>query len=328
MIRLITLLGFGLLVTLLLSLWLGPNQISGANWLAALFGRGDDIDQIVLWEIRLPRSLLAILVGAGLGASGAALQGLLRNPLADPAVVGISSMASLFAAFFIYVGLASQWPWAVFVGAMSGAGLAAVFLLVLAAKRASANMLILGGVALSAMATASTALLMNLSPNPWALSEIAYWLMGSVADRSMHDVLLAAPLILVGIFILSRTGRGLNLLTLGEDTAQTAGASIAGTGKWVVVGAMLCVGAGVASAGSVGFIGLAAPHLVRPFVGHMPGQTVLPSALVGGGLLLIADMTSRALSGPGTPLYLGVVTALLGAPLFLFLVWKTNKEQI
>ena len=328
MMRLIAVLIFVMAVLLLLSLSLGAQEIPITDLFAGLVGRGDEINQIIIWQIRLPRSLLAILVGAGLGASGAALQGLLRNPLADPAVVGISSMASLFAAFVIYTGLVSVLPWMLFAGAMLGAGLAALFLLLLAFARASATGLILGGVAMSAMATSATALLMNLSPNPWALSEIAYWLMGSVADRSLFDVMLAAPLILFGVLLLSRAGSGLDLLSLGEDTAASAGRSVSSTGKWVVIGSMLCVGVGVASAGAVGFVGLAAPHLVRPFVKFLPSRTLLPSALVGGILLLFADMVSRALSGPGTPLYLGVVTALLGAPLFLFLVWKTQKEQI
>jgi len=317
-----------LLFLLLGSLALGPQVMSQADWMAALFGHGDPVNQIVIWQIRAPRSLLTVLVGGGLGASGAALQGLLRNPLADPAVVGISSTASLFAAFVIYTGLSAQFPWMIFVGAMAGAGLAAVFLLLLSMARASASTLILGGVALSALATALTGLLMNLSPNPWALSEIAYWLMGSVADRSFADVVLTAPFIMVGIFLLTRAAHGLDLLTLGEDTAASSGIPIARTGQWVVVGTLFCVGAGVATAGAVGFVGLAAPHILRPFIGQQPGRLLVPSAFVGGGLLLIADMVSRGLSGPGTQLYLGVVTALLGAPLFLFLVWRVQKVQM
>ncbi len=328
MTRLIFSLLFLLSALILISLSLGAQSIGFRDWLAALLGQGDPVDRIVLWQIRLPRSLLALAVGAGLGASGAALQGLLRNPLADPAVVGVSSSASLMAALVIYSGLASTLPWAVSVGAMVGAAIAALFLLALSAARASATGLILGGVALSSLATALTALLMNLSPNPWALSEIAYWLMGSVADRSLSDVMLAGPLITLGIFVLSRAGRGLDLLTLGEDTAMVSGFSVVRTGRLVVLGSMLCVGAGVAVAGAVGFVGLAAPHLVRPFLGHQPGRLVFPSALVGGGLLLVADMVSRGLSGPGTQLYLGVVTALLGAPLFLYLIWRTQREHL
>ncbi len=328
MIRIVVILLFSLLVLLLLSLTLGPYSISLAEIFAALFGKADTAEQTVLWQIRLPRSLLAIIVGAGLGASGAALQGLLRNPLADPGVVGISSTASLFAALAIYTGIATSLPGSLFVGALSGAGLAAIFLTTLSALRASVTSLILGGVALSAIATSLTALLMNLSPNPWALSEIAYWLMGSVADRSLADVAIAAPLVGIGVLALMQSGRGLDLLALGEDTAITSGASITLTSFWVITGSMLCVGTGVASAGAVGFVGLAAPHLVRPFFGYMPSRIILPSALVGGGLLLVADMVSRLLSGPGTPLYLGVVTALLGAPLFLILVFKAQRQSI
>jgi len=313
---------------LVLSLALGAYQMPPCNWLAALIGQGDPVDRAVLWHIRLPRSMLAVLVGAGLGASGAALQGLLRNPLADPAVVGISSSASFMAALAIYTGLATTQPASIFIGAMLGAGFAAVFLLALSYAKASATSLILGGVALSALATSFTALLMNISPNPWALSEIAYWLMGSVADRSFADVVLLAPLVLMGILLLMRGARGLDVLTLGEETAAVSGFPLVHTGRWVVLGTMLCVGGGVAVAGAVGFVGLAAPHLVRPFLGHQPGRLILPSALVGGMLLLVADMVSRGLSGPGTPLYLGVVTALLGAPLFLILVFKSQKERV
>ncbi|VAW02656.1 Vitamin B12 ABC transporter, permease component BtuC [hydrothermal vent metagenome] len=318
----------GLVILVLVSLTLGAYSMSVADWFAALLRRADPVDQMVIWQIRLPRSLLAVIVGAGLGGAGAALQGLLRNPLADPAVVGISSSASLLAVLVIYTGLAASYPWSIFVAAMTGACFATLFLLVLSMAKASATTLILGGVALSALATALTGLLMNLSPNPWALSEIAYWLMGSVADRSFQDVLLAGPLIGVGLGILLLSGRGLDVLTLGEDTAHTSGLPMKTTGPIVVVGTLFCVGAGVAVAGAVGFIGLAAPHLVRPFLGHQPGRLILPSALVGGILLLLADMVVRGASGPGTQLYLGVVTALLGAPLFLLLVWKIHKERL
>ncbi len=305
------------------ALWLSPAQF----W-AALWHTGDPVHSMIIWHIRLPRTLLAFFIGAGLGASGAALQGYLRNPLADPGIVGISASASLGAVAALYFGLAAHYFWALPLAAMGGAGLAALVLIRLARDDTPVTHVILGGVALSSLAVSLTALLMNLSPNPWALSEIAYWLMGSVADRGFSDLGFAVPLILVGITLLWRSGPALDALGLGEDTARTLGVSPGKAGRLVVLGTLCCVGAGVAVSGAIGFVGLAAPHLVRPFFGAMPGRLILPSALAGGCLLLLADIVVRLLSGPGTMLYLGVVTALLGAPFFLYLIWTQRRVWV
>ncbi len=317
--------GVGLILLILISLMLGDYPLGPAQLLDALFQHGDPPRRLIVWQIRLPRTLLAIMVGAGLGASGAALQGYLRNPLADPGIVGISASAGLGAVMALYFGLTAISIWVLPGAAMAGAGLAAAVLMVLARGRASITSVILGGVALSSLSVALTALLMNLSPNPWALSEIAYWLMGSVADRSFAELAFAAPLILGGIAVLMLSAPALNALGLGEEAAHSMGVSLNRTGQLVVFGTLLCVGAGVAVAGAIGFIGLVAPHLVRPFFGARPGALILPSALIGGVLLLAADILARALSGPGTPLYLGVTTALLGAPFFLYLVIKNRR---
>ena len=315
----------GLALLLILSLMLGDYAFSPGQMLDALLQRGDPARQLILWQIRLPRSLLALIVGAGLGASGAALQGYLRNPLADPGIVGISASAGLGAVMALYFGLTALSFWALPAAAMMGAGLAAAILMLLARGRTSITSVILGGVALSSLSVALTALLMNLSPNPWALSEIAYWLMGSVAGRSFAELGFAAPLILGGIAVLMLSAPALNALGLGEEAAHSMGVSLTRTGQGVVLGTLLCVGAGVAVAGAIGFIGLVAPHLVRPLYAARPGALILPSALTGAILLLGADMLARALSGPGTPLYLGVTTALLGAPFFLYLVIRQRR---
>ncbi len=310
----------GLVVLGAASLMLGDLSYNPVQFFDALRHQGDPARSLVLWQIRLPRTLLALIVGAGLGASGAALQGYLRNPLADPGIVGISATAGLGAVLALYFGFAAVSFWALPVAAMAGAGLAAAVLMLLARDEASITSVILGGVALSSLSVALTALLMNLSPNPWALSEIAYWLMGSVENRSFADLSFAGPLVVSGILVLSLSAPALNALSLGEDTARSLGVSPARTGRLVVLGTLLCVGAGVAVSGAIGFIGLAAPHLLRPFLGAKPGRLIVPSAFMGAILLLGADVMARALSGPGTPLYLGVTTALLGAPFFLFLV--------
>lgn len=274
----------------------------------------------ILLELRLPRSLLGALVGAGLGVSGAALQGFFRNPLADPGIVGVTASSGLGAVIALYFGLASlsllMVPVAATLGGLVGVGA----LLLLAGQRASSTTLILSGVAVSAVASAGTALLMNLSPNPWALAEIAYWLMGSLADASWNEVRFATPLILAGLSALLLVSNDLDPLSLGEETAHSLGVNLPRLRIAIVLGSALAVGGGVAVAGAIGFVGLVVPHLLRPFVASRPAALLLPSALGGAALLNLADLGTRLLSGPGIPLYLGVLTALLGAPFFVWLV--------
>lgn len=208
---------------------------------------------------------------------------------------------------------------------VAGAGLGVALLFLIAGRRATATTLILAGVAVNAMAGALTALLMNLAPNPWALAEIAYWLMGSLNDASWTELTFAAPLILSGLLVLTLTGRGLEALSLGEDTARSLGVDLSRLRRLVVVGTALAVGGGVAVAGAIGFVGLVVPHLLRPLVGFRPAALIVPSMLGGSVLITLADLLVRLLSGPGMPLYLGVLTALVGAPFFLWLVRSTQR---
>ncbi|MFT6462535.1 MAG: iron complex transport system permease protein [Maricaulis maris] len=298
---------------------------SGGAGLSDLLAGDDGLAGLVLWELRLPRVLLGALVGAGLGASGAVLQGFLRNPLADPGVIGVSASAGLGAVIALYFGLSAAFALALPLAGVVGAAAGVAALFAIAGRDASATTLILAGIAVNATAGAFTALLMNLAPNPWALAEIAYWLMGSLNDASWTEVGFAAPVILPGLIILAPLARGLDALGLGEDTARSLGISLGRMRLAVVCGTALAVGGGVAVAGAIGFVGLVVPHLLRPLVRHQPGALILPSALGGALLIVLADLATRLLSGPGIPLYLGVLTALIGAPFFLWLVRQTQK---
>lgn len=274
-------------------------------------------DGLILWQLRLPRTLLGILAGGGLGLSGAVLQGALRNPLADPGLLGITGCAGLGAVIAFYWGLAAAFPPALPAGGLLGAGIGAAFLLGFAGRAPSGPSLILAGVAVSAIAAALLALALTLAPNPFALAEITFWLMGGLADRPLWQVALSAPAILAGGAILLTLGRGLDSLSLGEDTARSLGVPPARTLHLAAVGTALAVGTGAAVAGSIGFIGLVVPHLLRPWVGERPGALLPAAPLAGAALLLTADMLVRL--GPLLlPLSaappVGVLTALLGAP--------------
>lgn len=319
---------YGVLIALLsasalVSLGAGPVALSFGEIVRGL-GGGGDAAAIIIQEIRLPRLLLAALVGAGLAASGAALQGLIRNPLADPGVTGISSSAALGAVVAIYFGISAVSPALVPVMAFAGAFAAAMVLVLIAAREASTLTLILAGVAISSLAVALTSLALGLAPNPFALAEFVNWLLGSLKNRSMEDVGLALPAIFCGIALLLFSARGLDALTLGEETAATLGVRLVRLRVLVVTGTALCVGGAVAAAGGVGFVGLIVPHLIRPFAGHVPGRLILPSAIGGAALVIAADLLVR-LAPTGAELMLGVVTALIGAPFFFWLLFATRR---
>ncbi len=307
----------------LASLCFGPYPLNPLGVFAALFGTGSEEAVAVVREIRLPRALLGALVGGGLGAAGAGLQAYFRNPLADPGIVGVTSSASLGAVIALYFGLGFD---IVPLFAMTGGAVGVIALFLIAGSGASALTLILAGVAVAAFANALTALALNLAPNPWALSEIAYWLMGSLRDANLRDLLITGPLILIGVAVLLGRSAALDALALGEDAAGSLGVNVPRTRLVVVLGATLAVGAGVAAAGAIGFVGLVAPHLARPFVGHAPGKAILPAAFLGAALLNAADIGVRALSGFGTPIYLGVLTSLVGAPFFFWLIRSTRRR--
>ena len=301
--------------------FLGSTALPADRLLAALFGGADAGDRLVVWQIRLPRAISAYIVGAALGISGAALQGLLRNPLAEPGVLGVSASASLMATFALYYGIASITPWAVPLAAIIGA-LAATALITLAALRTqSVVTLILIGVGLSSFAGAAMSLLMNLAPNPFSLSDMINWMLGSVANRSFDEISLAAPFILAGGAILFAPRRGLSALTLGEEAASGIGLDLQRQRIFTVVGAGLATGGAVALAGAIGFVGIVAPHLIRPFVGHDPARSLVPSALLSGLILVVADIFVRLLP-TSAELKLGVVAALIGAPAFVWIAMQ------
>ena len=277
----------------------------------------------ILLELRFPRAILAIAIGAALGLSGAVLQGLLRNPLAEPGLIGVSGTAALGAVIAFYSGLSMVWPFALPAGGMIGAGLSVALLYVLSGRDPSILTLILAGVAINAMSGALTTLALNLSPNPYAAYEVFFWLLGSLADRSLEHVALALPFVVAGIALLATTSRGLDALTLGEDVAQSLGINLFGLQARAIIGTALAVGASVAVAGVIGFVGLMVPHLLRPAVGHRPGRLLAASALGGAVLTLAADIAVRSVV-VGPELKLGVLTALIGAPFFLMLVLKTR----
>ena len=278
-------------------------------------------DRLVVWQIRLPRAIAAFITGAALGISGAALQGLLRNPLAEPGVLGVSASASLFATFSLYYGLAALSPWVLPLAAIAGA-LAATALIALAAIRTrSVVTLILIGVGLSNFSGAAMSLLMNLAPNPFSLSDMINWMLGSVANRSFQEVGLAAPFIIAGSAILLMSRRGLSALTLGEEAATGVGLNLRNQRILTVLGAGLATGGSVALAGAIGFVGIVAPHIIRPFVKHDPARSLIPSALLAGLFLVLADIGVRLLP-TSNELKLGVVASLIGAPAFVWIAMR------
>ena len=317
-----------LLVALLFmaSLLIGPAALGLRESLAALFtGQGEAV-VLVMREIRLPRAILGLMVGAVLGLSGAAMQGFLRNPLAEPGLIGVSSSAALGAVLSLQFGLAAIVPLALPLSALTGAGVSVILILGLAGPRGGALALILAGIAISALAGACTSLVLNLSPNPFAAMEIVYWMMGSLADRSMVHVGLAVPFMVVGCVALLTTGRGLDALTLGEDVAASMGVRLVRL-RWVLVaGTAAAVGASVAVAGAIGFVGLVVPHILRPFVGGRPSRLLWASMLGGAAMVLTADIAVRVVA-PDQDLKLGVLTAIVGAPFFLHLIWRMRGGE-
>jgi iron complex transport system permease protein len=306
-----------------LSMLLGPG--GGPAEIMAMLDRGDtDLAWMIVGEVRLPRTLLALMVGATLGMAGAALQGYLRNPLADPGIVGVSSAASLGAVLALYTGVSLAFPMALPLMGIAGAVLCALILQGLAGRGAVLT-LVLAGVAISSLCAALMSLALNLSPNPYAAAEIMFWLMGSVTDRSMDHVALAAPLMILGWALLLLAARALDALSLGEEAAASLGVDVGRTRAVVIGGTAISVGAATAISGGIGFIGLVVPHLLRGHCGHSPSRLLLTSALGGAVLLTAADILVRLLP-TGMELKLGVVTALVGAPFFLWLIFRARTE--
>lgn len=318
--------GLGLLALILaaISLLIGPAGLSAREILRGLFS-GHGNASVIAQQIRFPRAALALFVGGALGASGAALQGLFRNPLAEPGVTGVTSAAGLGAVIAFYFGFAAAHPVLLPAFAIAGALVSAFILYLLSRAGAGAVALVLGGVAIASLATALTALALSLSPNPYAMSEIVIWMMGSLMDRTLSDVAFAAPLVALGIVVLLTTARGLDALVLGEEAAHSLGVNVHGIRRRVVLGVALATGAATAAAGAVSFVGLVVPHLLRPFYGFEPARLIWPSALGAAALVTAADIVVRLIS-PDEKLPLGVLTAILGAPFFIWLILRMRRQ--
>ncbi|WP_420478510.1 FecCD family ABC transporter permease [Brevundimonas sp. FT23028] len=320
MSRLLTALAGAILLALVLAISFGEVPLP----LGEAFTNPSSGVAEVVWAVRAPRAMTALMVGAALGLAGAVLQGLLRNPLADPGVLGVSAVAALGAASAIVLGAAVV-PGAVEIAALTGAGLAGGLLVLFSSRVRAPEALILFGVALSSFAGAATALIFNLSPSPIASAEVMSWLLGSVQNRSWVDVLWVAPLLALSAVLSALAAPGLRMLSLGEETAQTSGLPMARLRLTALLAAALATGAAVAVSGVIGFVGLAAPHLVRALVRGDPGRILAPSAMSGGLILIVADLLAR-ITPTDQELKLGVFTALVGAPLFALIAWRAARE--
>lgn len=309
------------------SLLIGPSNLGIVDSLEGLFADETSLAWLVMHEIRLPRAILGLMIGVTLGLSGAVLQGFLRNPLAEPGILGISSAAALGAVLSIYTGLSALFLLALPLAGLAGAVLAVLLIRVLAGANGSTLTLILAGVAVSAFAGAMTTLALNLSPNPFAAMEIMFWMLGSLTDRSMTHVWLAGPFMVVGWIMLASLARPLDTLTLGSDAAATMGVDVRRLQAFAVLGTAASVGAAVSVAGAIGFVGLVVPHVLRPLVSSVPSRLLPASALGGAIVLLSADVLVRVVA-PGRDLKIGVLTAMVGAPFFLWLVYRSRRHEL
>lgn len=318
-------LGCATLLAFLGSILTGPSGLGAGEIIGGLFAGGDDGAALIAREVRLPRALLGLLIGATLGACGAALQGFLRNPLAEPGIIGISASAALGAVIALYFGIAAAFPIALPLGGLAGAALGVLLIFSLAGGAAGTTTLILAGIAVSSLAGALTALALSLAPSPYAALEIVFWMMGALTDRSLTHVWLAGPFLLIGLAMVLSVGRGLDALTLGDDAAESLGVRV-GRLRWrIVIGTAFGVGAATSVAGVIGFVGLVVPHVLRPLVGHRPAPLLFASALGGAVLTLAADIAVRVIL-PEQEMKLGVLTAIIGAPFFLWLVLHMRER--
>ncbi|MEO1045594.1 MAG: iron ABC transporter permease [Pseudomonadota bacterium] len=313
-------LNLGLILALVTATLL--SLIAGKVWVAPF---GNDLNaHIIIAELRLPRAVLAMIIGAGLGMAGAAMQGFLRNPLADPGLFGIAPMAALGAVLSLYFGFAVS-AWLLPLFALIGAALAMALLSLIAGRSASLVLFTLAGMMIASLAGAFTALAISLAPTPFAMTEIVTWLMGALTDRSWRDVWIAGPLVLLGCGVLILTARSLDALSLGEAAARSMGVSMQQLQALLIIGIGLTVGASVAVAGIIGFVGLVVPHLMRPLTDGRPSQLLLPSALAGALLLVVADSLVRLMPMAGE-LRLGIALSLIGGPFFLWLLLDMRRK--
>jgi iron complex transport system permease protein len=317
------LLMLGVLVALLAGFSLTAGRVF-VPW-SAWTSWGQDPRWAVIFELRLPRTILAIAIGAALGGAGAALQGYTRNPLADPAILGVSAMGAFGAVLTLYFGLTDSSPWMLPAAAMAAAWIGVLILLALTGANSSIVTFVLAGAVLQTVAGAATTLALNLAPTPWAVNEIVNWIMGALADRSFEEVRLALPFIVGGLALLAVLGRDLDALTLGETGARALGVDLGRTRLLLAAGIALTVGASVAVTGIISFVGLVTPHLMRPLVGGKPSALLAPSALAGSALVLAADILVR-LTPSAAEVKLGVAMAALGGPFFLALLIKMRRR--
>ncbi|HOW58418.1 MAG TPA: iron ABC transporter permease [Candidatus Omnitrophota bacterium] len=314
----------GLVTAFLISIDVGNIKIS---FLEMLFQPAHSDASVVFWDIRLPRALLGLLVGATLGLSGAAMQGFLRNPLAEPGVLGVTGGAALGAVLVFYTGIFSVFSMALPLGGIFGAFLSVLFLYLLAGSMSSVQTLILAGVSMNVIAFSGTSLALNLSKDPYAVLDIVFWQMGSLADRSFHHVFLILPFILIGWVLLLWDRRALDALSLGEEAAASLGINLKKMQLRMIIGTAFCVGAAVSVCGSIGFVGLVVPHLLRPLVANQPGKLLVVSALGGAILLLLSDIAVRLIP-VAVELKLGVLTSLVGAPFFMILILQMRRKLL
>lgn len=316
-----------LLAVAWLSLWIGSAPVSVIDGLIDWITSTNSREAIIIGEIRLPRTLIAIFVGAALGLSGAALQGLLRNPLVEPGLVGASQGAALGAATVFYFGIfAAAGSLAITVAGLIGA-MIALFLMLALSGTGRPSLVILAGLAISTIAGAALAVVLNFAPNPYAMQELVFWLLGSVSNRGLDSLVVLVPALLVGGAIIWSQRSLLAALGLGEQIASSMGLAVNRGSRLVVLGTAILVGASVSVAGNIGFVGLLVPHILRPLTSYRPDKLLLPSALAGAILVCSADILVRLLPY-GQELKLGVLTSLLGAPLFIWLVLKESKRWL
>ncbi len=324
----------GLIALVLANLGLGAFDVEVGRIIAIILGKiGINIgieytarEEAVVWVIRVPRMVMAAAVGAGLGVSGAALQGLFRNPLADPGLIGVSSGAAFAVAIAVMLGAVS---WGLFVQPVAAflGGLVLTFLIYGFARRsgrAQMATMLLVGIAVNALLGAGISLILSFSDDE-QLRDIVFWMLGSLAGSLWEFAYSAGPLILFAIVVLVRQSGALNLLTLGDAEARHLGVPVQRTQLTIVSAAALATGAGVAVAGVVGFIGLIAPHMVRLAVGPDHRRLMPASALAGAILVLGADLGARTIVAPAE-MPLGVLTAVIGTPVFLFLIDRARRS--
>ncbi len=316
-----------LALAVLLSIAIGSVFVSPAEIWKTLTGQGTETAFAILWKIRLPRTVLVLLTGAGLGISGASYQGLFRNPLADPYLIGVASGAGLGAV----IAMSVEWPysfWGMFIVPLAAfvmalLTVAVVYMMARIGHTVPTTNLILAGVAVSSFATSLTSFLMLRSTDE--MRRALGWLLGGSIQNGWTSILAVLPFIMLGVTFLLASGHALNLLQFGDDQAQQLGLNVTRTRTVILVAASLVTAAAVSFSGIIGFVGLVVPHLMRMWVGG-DYRRLLPLSLIGGAsILLVADIVSRVVLAP-QEIPVGIVTALAGAPFFLW-VLRRSKNQ-